>query len=128
MQPVASETALRRWYWIEKNRQAVEKASNGRIAYVYLPDTGGDGYKHFNRMFFTQVDKDGVIVDVRRNSGGQAANYVTDVLSRTYLAGWTDRAGMIFEAPGGAIYGPRRCLLTKTQARGRLLTLQLYSN
>lgn len=118
VQPVASETALRRWHWIEKNRQAVEKASNGRIAYVYLPDTGGDGYKHFNRMFFTQVDKDGVIVDVRRNSGGQAANYVTDVLSRTHLAGWKDRAGMIFETPGGAIYGPKAMLIDQDAGSG----------
>lgn len=118
VQPVASESALRQWSWIEKNRQAVDKASNGRIAYVYLPDTAGDGYKHFNRMFFAQVEKDGVIVDDRRNSGGQAANYVTDVLSRTHLAGWKDRAGMIFETPAGAIYGPKAMLIDQDAGSG----------
>ncbi|MCE2988878.1 MAG: PDZ domain-containing protein [Nitrosomonadaceae bacterium] len=118
VQPVASESALRQWSWVEKNRQAVDKASNGRIAYVYLPDTAGDGYKHFNRMFFAQVEKDGVIVDDRRNSGGQAANYVTDVLSRTHLAGWKDRAGMIFETPAGAIYGPKAMLIDQDAGSG----------
>ena len=118
VQPIASESALRQWNWIEKNRQAVERASNGRVAYVYLPDTAGDGYKHFNRMFFAQVEKDAVIVDDRRNSGGQAANYVTDVLSRTYLAGWKDRAGMIFETPAGAIHGPKAMLIDQDAGSG----------
>jgi tricorn protease len=118
VQPVASEQALRQWHWIERNRQAVERVSNGRVAYVYLPDTAGEGYKHFNRMFFAQVDKDALIVDDRRNSGGQAANYVTDVLSRTYLAGWKDRDGIPFETPGGAIYGPKAMLIDQDAGSG----------
>jgi tricorn protease len=118
VQPIASESALRQWNWIENNRRAVEKATNGRVAYVYLPDTGGDGYKHFNRMFFAQVDKDAVIVDDRRNSGGQAANYVTDVLSRMHLAGWKDRAGLTWDTPGGAIYGPKAMLIDQDAGSG----------
>jgi tricorn protease len=118
VQPIASEANLRQWHWIEQNRQYVEKATNGRVAYVYLPDTAGDGFKHFNRMFFAQVDKDGIIVDDRRNSGGQAANYVTDVLSRTYLSGWKDRAGMVFETPGGGIYGPKAMLIDQDAGSG----------
>ncbi len=118
VQPIASEAALRQWNWIEANRQYVERATNGRVAYVYLPDTAGDGYKHFNRMFFAQVEKDGVIVDDRRNSGGQAANYVTDVLSRTHLAGWKDRAAMTFETPAGGIYGPKAMLIDQDAGSG----------
>ncbi len=118
VQPVASESALRQWNWIEKNRQQVEKASNGRIAYVYLPDTGAGGYKFFNRMFFSQVDKDAIIVDDRRNGGGQAANYITDVLSRQYLAGWKVRAGLILETPSGGIYGPKVMLIDQDAGSG----------
>jgi tricorn protease len=118
VQPTASEASLRQWNWIEKNRQHVEKISDGKVAYVYLPDTGGDGFKHFNRMFFAQVDKEAVIVDDRRNGGGQAANYVTDVLSRQYLAGWKDRDGMLFETPGGAIYGPKVMLIDQDAGSG----------
>lgn len=118
VQPIASESALRQWNWIEKNRQYVEKASNGRIAYVYMPDTGGEGYKFFNRMYYAQVEKDALIVDDRRNSGGQAANYVTDVLARPYLAGWKDRAGLTFGTPGGGIYGPKAMLIDQDAGSG----------
>ena len=74
--PIANEAALRQWNWVEANREYVERKSGGKVAYVYLPDTAGDGYTFFNRMFFAQVDKPAIIVDDRRNSGGQAANYV----------------------------------------------------
>jgi tricorn protease len=118
VQPIASEAALRQWTWVEKNRVAVDKASSGRVAYVYLPDTGGDGYKFFNRMFFAQVDRDAIIVDDRRNGGGQAANYVTEVLGRAHLGGWKDRAGLVFETPGGAIYGPKAMLIDQDAGSG----------
>ena len=118
VQPIANEASLRQWNWIEKNREYVDKVSGGKVAYVYLPDTGGDGFKHFNRMFFAQVEKAAVIVDDRRNSGGQAANYVTDVLSRQYLAGWKDRDGMLFETPGGAIHGPKVMLIDQDAGSG----------
>ena len=88
------------------------------MAYVYLPDTATDGFNYFNRMFFAQVDKDAIIVDDRRNSGGQAANYVTDVLNRRYLAGWKDRDGLIFETPGGGIYGPKAMLIDQDAGSG----------
>lgn len=118
VEPIASEAPLRQWNWIEHNRQYVDKVSGGKIAYVYLPDTAGDGFRHFNRMFFAQVDKEAVIVDDRRNSGGQAANYVTEVLGRPYLAGWKDRDGMVFETPGGGIYGPKAMLIDQDAGSG----------
>ncbi len=116
--PIASEASLRQWNWIERNRQAVEKATDGKVAYVYLPDTAGEGYKHFNRMFFAQADKAALIVDDRRNGGGQAANYVIDVLLRPYLSGWKDRDGLVFDTPGGAIYGPKAMLIDQDAGSG----------
>ena len=116
--PIASEAALRQWHWIEKNRQYVDKVSGGKIAYVYLPDTGGNGFRYFNRMFYAQTDKQGVIVDDRRNNGGQAANYVVDVLSRPHLASWKDRDGLTFDTPGGAIYGPKAMLIDQDAGSG----------
>lgn len=118
VEPVASERALRRWAWVEGNRQRVERGSGGRIAYVYMPDTGSSGYEHFNRMFFAQVDKPALIVDDRANGGGQAANYVTELLSRPYLASWKDRDGMIYDTPGGAIYGPKAMLIDQDAGSG----------
>ncbi|PYS78602.1 MAG: hypothetical protein DMF70_14510, partial [Acidobacteria bacterium] len=74
--PVASEAGLRNLAWVEDNRRKVEKLSNGKLAYVWLPDTAGGGYTFFNRYYFSQLDKDGAVIDERFNSGGQAADYV----------------------------------------------------
>jgi tricorn protease len=116
--PVASEAALRRWEWVEHNRDYVDRKSGGRIAYVYLPDTADNGFTFFNRMFFAQVDKSGLIVDDRRNSGGQAANYVLEVLDRSYLSGWKDRDGDISATPAAAIYGPKVMLIDQDAGSG----------
>lgn len=116
--PVKSEVQLRRWDWIERNRAYVEKRTGGRVAYVYLPDTADEGFTFFNRMFFAQVDKEALIVDDRRNSGGQAANYVLEVLARQQLAGWRERDGQPFNTPGAAIYGPKAMLIDQDAGSG----------
>lgn len=116
--PIASETALRQWDWVEDNREYVERESAGRIAYVYLPDTAAGGYTFFNRMFFSQIDKDALIVDGRRNTGGQVADYVWDVLGRKQLAGWKDRDGLGFSTPAAAIYGPKVMLIDQDAGSG----------
>lgn len=118
VEPIASEALLRRWAWIEGNRQKVQAKSGGKVAYVYMPDTADQGYEHFNRMFFAQVDKQALIVDDRRNSGGQAANYVTELLARPYLSSWKDRDGLIYDTPGGAIYGPKAMLIDQDAGSG----------
>lgn len=118
VEPIASEALLRRWAWIEGNRQTVEKKTGGKVAYVYMPDTAGQGFEHFNRMFFAQVDKQALIVDDRRNGGGQAANYVTELLARPYLGSWKDRDGLVFDTPGGAIYGPKAMLIDQDAGSG----------
>ena len=103
---------------MEGNRDYVERKSGGKLAYVYLPDTAGDGYTFFNRMFFAQVDRPGLIVDDRRNSGGQAANYVLEVLNRKYLSGWKDRDALVFNTPAAAIYGPKVMLIDQDAGSG----------
>lgn len=118
VEPIASEALLRRWAWIEGNRRKVEQKTGGKVAYVYMPDTGSQGFEHFNRMFFAQVDKQALIVDDRRNGGGQAANYVTELLARPYLGSWKDRDGLVFDTPGGAIYGPKAMLIDQDAGSG----------
>ena len=75
-----SETQLRYFAWVESNRRKVDAASNGKLAYVYMPDTGGGGYESFVRYYYAQSGREGVIIDERFNGGGQAADYVIDVL------------------------------------------------
>ncbi len=68
--PLASEQRLRYLAWIEENRRKVEQLSQGRLAYVHLPDTTVGGYTNFNRYYFAQVGKQGAIIDERFNAGG----------------------------------------------------------
>ena len=118
VEPIRSERNLRLWRWIEDNRRLVAEVSDNRVGYVYLPNTAGAGYTFFNRMFFAQVDKEAMIIDERSNGGGQAANYITDVLSRQHLSGWKDRDGRTFNTPAGAIHGPKVMLIDQDAGSG----------
>lgn len=118
VEPTDDERELRLWNWVESKRRRVDEATKGRVAYVYLPDTAGGGYTFFNRMFFAQADKQALIVDERSNSGGQAANYIIDVLNRSYLSSWRDREGLPFDTPGGAVYGPKAMLIDQDAGSG----------
>lgn len=118
VEPIANERALRLWDWVEKNRLYVDAETEGRVAYIYLPDTGGRGYTFFNRMFFSQVDKEALIIDERSNGGGQAANYLIEVLGRKHLSGWSDRDGLIYNTPAGAQHGPKVMLIDQDAGSG----------
>ena len=118
VKPVSNENALRLWSWVESNRKAVAAATNNEVGYIYLPNTAGAGYTFFNRMFFSQVDKKALIIDERSNGGGQAANYITDVLSRQHLSGWKDRDGLIYNTPAGAVHGPKVMMIDQDAGSG----------
>ena len=105
--PVASEATLRMAAWVEANRRKVDQLSGGKLAYVYMPDTAIPGFTSFNRYFFAQTDKQGVVLDERFNHGGQAADYVIEVLRRPLMSYWAPRYGAIYRTPQGAIYGPK---------------------
>ena len=83
--PVASEDGLRTRAWVEDNRRLVDKLSGGRLAYVWLPNTGGAGYTYFTRYFYAQQDKDGSVIDERYNQGGMVADYIVNELDRKLM-------------------------------------------
>lgn len=118
VKPTGSERQLRHWEWVESNRKWVDEQSGGKVGYVYLPNTAGGGYTYFNRMMFAQTDRDAMIFDERSNGGGQAANYIIDVLRRIYLSGWKDRDGKVYNTPGGAIYGPKVMMIDQDAGSG----------
>jgi tricorn protease len=80
--PAPNERLLRRRAWVEDNRRLVDRLSGGRLAYVWLPNTAGDGYVYFNRYYFAQQDKQGAVLDERFNQGGFVADYIIDILAR----------------------------------------------
>ena len=82
--PIGNEQGLRTRAFVEDNRRKVSELSGGKLAYVYVPNTGQGGYQSFNRYYFSQQDKQGVVVDERFNGGGSAADYIIDVLQRDF--------------------------------------------
>lgn len=118
VEPVTDESQLRLWHWVEQNRAYVAEKTAGQVAYVYLPNTAEGGFYFFNRMFFGQTDKAALILDERKNGGGQAANYITEILGRPFLSGWKDRDGLVFTTPGAGIYGPKTMLIDQDAGSG----------
>jgi tricorn protease len=117
--PVDSESSLRNRAWIEDNRRRVGELSSGRLAYVHVPNTAGGGFSSFNRYFFAQTDRQGVLVDGRFNKGGLLADYVVNCLSRPQLSAIAFRyAEQDIRVPGGAIYGPKAMLINGLAGSG----------
>jgi tricorn protease len=118
VQPLESERALRNRDWVEGNLRRVEEATDGRVAYVHVPDTTYGGHTYFKRYFYPQVHKQAVIVDERHNAGGQVADYVIDALRRPLISYWTTRYGQSFKAPFASIQGPKVMLIDETAGSG----------
>lgn len=116
--PVGNENGLRSLAWIEDNRRTVDRLSDGKLGYVYIPNTSGPGYTSFNRYFFSQTNKHGAVIDERFNGGGLLADYVVEYLSRQQLAKIAFRDGKDWNVPAGAIYGPKAMLINELAGSG----------
>lgn len=112
------EIELRQMDWVESNRKRTDVLSGGKIAYVYMPNTGQEGYTSFNRYYFSQMDKKALLLDERNNGGGSVADYVIDLLSRELIAGWKIRDGKSFTTPGNGIYGPKAMIINENAGSG----------
>jgi tricorn protease len=118
--PIASDQGLRTRAWIESNRRLVDSMSKGTMAYVYVPSTSASGYESFNRYYFAQQDKKGAVIDERYNSGGQAADYIIDVLERKFDGYFNNVAGdrMPFTSPAAGIWGPKVMVINEMAGSG----------
>ncbi len=119
VKPIRSENALRQRAWVEDNRRLVDKLSNGQLAYVWVPNTGGPGFVSFNRYLFAQQDKKGAIIDERFNGGGLLDDYMVDLLTREIRAALTNEVpnGVPLRLPGG-ILGPKVLLINEMAGSG----------
>jgi tricorn protease len=118
--PVPNEFDLRRRAWVEDNRRRVDELSGGRLAYVYLPNTAGAGYTYFNRYYFAQQDRDGVVVDERFNGGGSAADYMIDIMKRELHGFFNNpsRERQPDTSPIAGIWGPKVMIINESAGSG----------
>ncbi|MDQ2889879.1 MAG: PDZ domain-containing protein [Gemmatimonadota bacterium] len=116
--PVASDESMRTQAWVDANRQLVDKLSGGKLAYVWLPNTGGPGFTAFNRYYFAQQDKAGAIIDERFNQGGTVADYIIEQLSRPFMGYFAERAGRTYAMPMVGINGPKVMIINESAGSG----------
>ncbi|HYV96411.1 MAG TPA: PDZ domain-containing protein [Gemmatimonadaceae bacterium] len=126
--PIPNEAALRNRAWVEGNLRKVDSATNGRVAYVYVPNTGGAGYQYFRRYFYPQAYKDGIIVDERFNGGGSYADYYIDILRRPLISYWAMRYGDDMKTPTASIQGPKAMLIDETAGSGGDMLPWMFHN
>jgi tricorn protease len=116
--PIANEAALRNRDWVERNVRYVTQKTNGRVAYVWVPDTGETGHEYFKRYFYPQANREGIVVDERYNGGGLAADYYIDILRRPLLSFWAMRYGSDLKTPLASIQGPKAMIINETAGSG----------
>jgi tricorn protease len=118
--PLDSEEALRSRDWVEANRRKVDELSGGRLAYVWVPDTGIGGYTYFTRYYFAQQHKQGAIVDERFNHGGSIPDYIVDLMSRELMGYFNNPVGnrQPFTAPNAALWGPKVMIINEMSGSG----------
>jgi tricorn protease len=119
VQPIESEAGLHQLAWIEDNRRKVDQLSKGKLAYVWVPNTGGAGFNNFNRYYFAQQDKQGAVIDERFNGGGLLDDYMVDLMVRRLRAAITNEAAgaPALRLPAG-ILGPKVLLINEMAGSG----------
>lgn len=115
--PIADESPLYQYEWVQNNLKKVEKASNGKIGYIYIPDMGPEGLNEFARYFYPQLDKEGLIIDDRANGGGNVSPMILERLSREpYRLTMRRGSNRIGTVPDAVQVGPKVCLINKYSA------------
>lgn len=115
---LASEARLRNLAWINENRLKVDKLSDGKIGYVYVPDTGQNGQNELVRQWRGQIAKAGLIIDERFNSGGQIPDRFVELLDRPLRNFWGVRDGQDWAWPPVAHFGPKAMLMNGWSGSG----------
>jgi tricorn protease len=116
--PVASEFGLRSRAWEEDNRRQVARETNGRAGYVHVPDTAAGGWVAFNRYYYAQAGKDGIVVDERFNHGGLFNDFMIHEMQKKLFAYFAPRYFEDEPTPAAGIYGPKVLMINEFAGSG----------
>jgi tricorn protease len=100
------DRGLRYADWVRRNREYVARKTDNRIGYIHLPDMSFDGLIEFNTWYYPQIDREGMVVDVRWNRGGFVSDMVVERLRREVIAFQRARNGLTTTYPGQVLNGP----------------------
>lgn len=117
IKPLEEEYSLYHYQWVQNNIKKVDKASGGKIGYIYIPNMGPEGLNEFARHFYPQLDKEGLIIDDRANGGGNVSPMILERLSREpYRLTMRRGSNQIGTVPDAIQVGPKVCLINKYSA------------
>jgi tricorn protease len=115
--PIFSESSLLYLKWVKGNLEKVNQASDGRVAYLHIPNMGAEGIYEFIKWYYPQIRKEGLIVDVRSNGGGNVSQWIIERLDSKLLG---TRFGSSSDDPGTypetVFHGHMVCILNQTSA------------
>ena len=116
-QPIPSEASLRYLDFVLRSKETVDKLSGGKVGYLHIPDMGGPGLYEFIKWYYPQIRKEGLIVDVRANGGGNISQMILERLGKKLLGTRFGYAGEHPSTyPSTVFHGPMVALVSETSA------------
>jgi tricorn protease len=114
--PIDDEAPLYYLDWVQKNMDYVNKKTGGEVGYLHIPDMGQPGLNQFTKLYFPQIRKHALIVDVRGNGGGFVSPLVIERLRRALVMVGMARNGVPQTDPPQTFVGPMVTLTNEFSA------------
>lgn len=114
--PITDEAKLVYLDWVARNRDQVTEMTGGKVGYIHIPDMGADGIREFIKWYYPQLRKEGLIVDVRANGGGNVSRMVIERLSQKVLGAQFSRTVSDPQLYPNALSGPMVCMLNENSS------------
>lgn len=116
VKPLADESDLRYYNWVQGNIRYVEQKTNGQIGYLHIPEMGATGLTEFVKHFYPQLNKKGLIIDDRGNGGGNVSPMIIERLRRELDMVTFSRNTRPSSSPEAMVIGPKVLLFDRYSA------------
>ena len=117
VKPMADESQLHYYNWVQNNIRKVSEATNGEVGYIHIPDMGPAGLNEFMKHYYPQLGKKALIIDDRGNGGGNVSPMLIERLLRTphfFTMHTNQTEGSV--SPVGTFMGPKVLLVNEYSA------------
>ncbi|MDT8321278.1 MAG: S41 family peptidase [Xanthomonadales bacterium] len=114
---IDNEAGLAYLEWVQQNRDYVSAQTGGRVGYLHIPDMGPGGIYEFIKWFYPQIRKQGLVVDVRSNGGGNVSQMILRRLMQRPLGfGYQAHSSWTEAYPQTSFNGPMAALISEDSA------------